>query len=75
MSKTVYVVIIEDRHADTDVEVWQDKEAAISRARAFAQARCKHSEYYSEENIAEWLFFAKYSTEGDCTRVVERELQ
>lgn len=72
----VYVVIIEDRHCDVIVEVWNDREAAISSARATAQEECRrYGEPYSEEAIDEWLYYCRFSSEGDSVHVVKTELK
>jgi len=71
---SVFVVIIEDRHSDVDVEIWTEREAAIARARELAKEYCRHPEDYKEEQIADWLFYAKYSCEDDSCRVVERKV-
>jgi len=67
----VYVVVIEDRHCDTSVEVWTDREAAIASARALAKEYCRHQDDYHEETIQGWEFYVRYSCEGDSTRVVK----
>lgn len=70
----LYVIIINDRHADTDIELYESKEKAISRARHLAKKYCKHDEDYEEMEIKDHLFFATYSQEGDDVSVIEREL-
>jgi hypothetical protein len=71
---SVFVVVVEDRHADVDVEVWTDREAAINRGRELAKKYCRHPDDYEEEQIADWLFYARYSCEDDSIRVIERPI-
>lgn len=71
----VYVLIIDDRHADTDTEVFADKDKAIERARALAKEYCRHEEDYEEKQIADWIFHVEYSCESDSVTVHEREVQ
>ena len=73
-SGSVFVVVIEDRHADVDVEIWNDKEAAINRGRELAKKYCRHEDDYEEEQISDWLFYARYSCEDDSCRVIERKI-
>ena len=72
---TVYVILLEDRHIDPVVEVWADKDAAIERARSMAQEACRFPDDYGEEQIADWIFYARYSCENDRVRVTEHEIQ
>lgn len=73
----VYVIIINDRHEDIDIEVFLKKEAAVSRAKVIVEERM--SDGYEDEGdcfIDECTVFNKqYSTEGDYVCVVERKLQ
>jgi hypothetical protein len=70
----VYLVILEDRHADVQVEVYATLAAALRRA-------IKIMEQYGftpEEPDAEipgWLFHATLSHEGDRVRVEEAEVR
>jgi hypothetical protein len=72
-----YVVIIHDRHADLDVEVYVKPEVAIERARAWAKraANPDYPEDYQEQAIPGWLFYVKYSPEDNYVRVQECELK
>ena len=70
----LYIVIWSDRHSDVTVHPFTDKDVAISEARRTAKEYCKHPEYYNEEQIDGWLFYAQYSCEGDNVRVVTAEL-
>ena len=75
----VYVVIIEDRHSDTDVVVFSSEYEAVEYATGTAKKYCRHPEYFKESlNDAMiksgWKYHATYSCEGDNVRVLEREL-
>jgi hypothetical protein len=67
----VFVVVVEDRHADVEVEVWTDRDAAIARARALAEEYCRHQDDLEEEPIKGWEFYVRYSCEDDSIRVVK----
>lgn len=78
---TVYVVIIEDRHADVDAEVYADKEAALDAAWNYAVMYNSFPEDLDDHALSAamirdgWLRYVKYSQESDSVRVVERELR
>jgi hypothetical protein len=69
----VYVAIWEDRHCDVTAHVFSDATQAIKWARQQAKAYDRHDDYH-ERKIADWLFYAEYSFEGDSLRVMEVEL-
>lgn len=69
----VYLVIIEDRHADVEVRPFYDADKAVAKARELAKEYDRFGDY-EESQIADWLFYASYSCEGDCVRVVEAEI-
>ena len=69
----VYCVITEDRHTDTQVEVYADKQVALNRANQIADMSGDGD--YDESDIAGWLYFATYSCEGDSVRVIERTME
>ena len=73
-SKALFAVIVEDRHCDVQVEVWDDEAAAVDRAKAIAREYCRDDEDYAERRIAGWVFYARYSCEDDSVRVVRVEL-
>lgn len=71
----VYVIIVQDHHADVEVEVYADKDRAISKARLLAvEYGREHTEDYEEKQIADWCFHATYSCEGDCVTVLEKTI-
>jgi hypothetical protein len=71
---TVYLVIIEDRHIDVEVEVWADGTKAIQRGKEIALEYAGDpknvKEYLTPSMIKSgWLYNATYSCEDDCVRV------
>jgi hypothetical protein len=74
INNRVFVVLIEDRHADVDVEVYTDRDKAIARGRELAKEYCRYEDDYEENTNPAWLFNATYSCEGDNITVYEREL-
>jgi len=69
----IYIVIIRDRHSDTGVFPFTDKDYAIAEARRIAKKYCRHPEDYQEHDYGRddgWLFYAAYSCESDHVRVV-----
>lgn len=73
----IFVIIVQDRHSDVDVEVWLDRDKAVMRARNLAHEYCRHPEDYSEMQPlpADWVFHATYSCEDDCIWVLRKEVQ
>jgi hypothetical protein len=70
----VYLVIIEDRHIDVQVEVYATAEAALERAREVVDEYGFMPEG-PEGLLPNWLFNATLSVEGDCVRVEEAEVR
>lgn len=71
----IYVVILEDRHYDTDVELFTSLDLAIARAKEIAK---EHAGYYHTEPVEEkagyWLYYSRFSSEGDNVHVIMRRL-
>lgn len=74
-SKKIYVVLVEDRHTDVDVEVFTDRSAAIAFAKQEALDNARHPEGIEEEDIEGYIYYCRYSAESDCVSVVEKELR
>jgi len=81
MINLVYVVMINDRHADPDVLVFSTKELAIEAAKNAVTECARHEEdiqwdYELNPSMIRhgWIFYVPYSCEGDSVRVMEREL-
>jgi hypothetical protein len=73
--KPVYVIIINDRHADINAEVWSDEAKAKARARQLAKAYARSPADIDEQKIADWVLHLSYSCEGDAITVLRKELQ
>jgi len=72
----VFALVIEDRHSDTGVEVWTDRDAAIARAKALATEYAGYNGGPVDERaIQGWEYYASYSCENDSVRVVKVKLQ
>jgi hypothetical protein len=72
---TVYVAMICDRHADPEPYVFTDAETAIAYAKREATEGARTPENIVEEPIQGWLYYARYSPEGDSVWVVEKHLR
>jgi hypothetical protein len=70
----IYIVIVSDRHDDTEVYPFTSPGKAISEAKRIARNSCRHPDDYEEKKYEGWLFFANYSCEGDHVRVVTSSL-
>lgn len=83
MDNLAYVVMIEDRHTDVEVELFISKEKAIKRAKTiFNEYKYEDDE---DEDMGEteldfeaiedgWIYSAIYSSEGDKVSVRECKL-
>lgn len=69
----VYTILLQDRHCDPKITVYADRQQAIDKARSIAKEYDRHGEY-EEMQIADWVFHATYSCEGDCVTVLECEV-
>lgn len=71
----IYIVITEDRHADVEVAPFADEAAAFAHAEdEVAGTEDQDRELTEEMRRRGWLWYCGYGTEGDCARVVRREL-
>ena len=83
----VYVVLWEDRHTDPDIIVYANKEEAITYAQNNVKKAMDEGGYEVEEDgeygdqelndtmlQAGWVYYGRYSCEGDCISVLEREV-
>lgn len=75
---TIYVVMVEDRHTDTEAHLFSTPEKAIAYAQGVLDDNSDSAEYVdpddarmSDEDLAAagWLFYGCYSSEGDCVWV------
>jgi hypothetical protein len=69
----MFVVILEDRHIDVEVELYNEKEKAYERAMSLAKENCRHPEDLELGKVEGWLLYIRYSCEGDSVRVLEKE--
>jgi len=75
----LFVVIIKDRHADTDAEVFTGSEDAIAYAKKIVEMYCRHMDDIEEGlNNAMircgWIYYCRYSGEGSCVYVMKKML-
>ena len=82
MTADVYVVLINDRHCDDDVEIFANPVDAIDYAEK--EVREGAGKYPEDIEIHEltagmladgWVFYGVYSCEGDSVRVMKRQVQ
>jgi hypothetical protein len=73
--------MIEDRHADPEVEVFVERDDAIRRARALVEENNHYPQDIEVVDLnnaminAGWVWYCRYSNEGDCVTVMARQLQ
>ena len=69
----IYLVVIDDTHADIDVIPFYSKEKAIQYAKDIVERNCSSLEDLEEEVIEGWLFFCNYTPESFIF-VIEKEI-
>lgn len=73
----VWIVLIEDRHADVEAQPYSTEAAALAAARAAVNGA--HDVDW-DANLNEsmrrdgWVLYLPYGSEGDCVRVVKRTM-
>lgn len=77
----IFQVMVDDRHTDTEAIPFSTSEKALAYAKQLFEAYCDeqdepddNEEMGIQPTSGGWLFYAVYSTEGDCIWVVEQEL-
>ena len=70
----MFVVLIEDRHVDINVELFEELDDAISYAKETANEYYQNKEDYREIEIKPWLFYVKFSCEGDNIHIIEKNI-
>lgn len=77
----VYLVVVEDQGADVDVTVFTAEQDAADFARACLAGMSRSAENIEDSALSRsmiadgWLAYFPYGTEGDCVRVMKRELR
>ena len=79
----IYIVITEDRHADTEVTPFAGEAEALAFAEQEVEGSARHPESIGPEDRElndamrkdGWLWYCRYSGEGDSVRVIRRELR
>lgn len=71
----VYVLIINDRHTDPEVQVFTTPDAAVAEAAREAEERDWVTDGLLSELPEGWLFAANHPTESDTLQVVTSELR
>lgn len=75
----IYVAIWADRHTDTDVYLFQEKQTAIDWARKNARDANRFVEDFEEHDLTSgmkadgWVYWVTYTCENDGIRVVEKD--
>jgi hypothetical protein len=70
----VYLVILEDRHTDVEVQVYATAAAALRRTIQIME-QYDYTPDEPDEEIPGWMYHATLSCEGDCVRVEEAEVR
>lgn len=81
----VYVLVVEDRHADTGIELFTNYDAALEQAFREIPDNWQHEGDEDDPELGNqtltdgmeadgWLFYFRYSCEGDHVRIMLRVL-
>jgi len=77
----VWIVLVEERHADVEALPFSTEDGAMAAARGAAMENAVHGDVgwdAGELNDAMrrdgWVLYLPYGTEGDCVRVVKRRM-
>jgi len=70
----IWIVLIEDRHADVEALPFSSEERAIVVARDNAPDDAEPEPLNDAMRKDGWVFCLPYGSEGDCVRVVKRTL-
>ena len=70
--------MVDDRHTDAEAIPFSTVEKALEYAQKLYEFYIDGKTLYNEMGVQDtpdsWLYYAIYSTEGDCIWVVEQEL-
>lgn len=80
----IYVTMVQDRHTDTEPYLFSTLEKAVAFAKGiiedyahqFGSRLNQPDEVMTEEELARagWLFYGRFSVEGDCVWVLPVEV-
>lgn len=75
----IFIAIWDDHHADASVHAFSDKDEAIAWAKEKVREQLRDTWELNEEltqgmERAGWIYYGRYSCEGDSIRVVTVEL-
>jgi hypothetical protein len=72
----IFIVITQDRHADVEAAPFADEAAAFAHAESQVEGTHDQDRELNDAMRRDgWLWYCGYGTEGDCVRVVRRELR
>ena len=76
----IWIVVVKDRHSDTDALPYTTEKAAVAKARAVAREYAWHTGVLEDGTLNDdmrrdgWVLWLPYGTEGDSVRVIRREV-
>lgn len=70
----VFIAMIADRHTDPEPHPFSTADAAIEYARQCAHEYAHDPADIEEETIGGWLYYARYSPEGDRVWVLTKTM-
>ncbi len=73
----VYVIVLEDRHTDVQLEAFADPDKAVARAKEIASSYHdgEDPEWQEMKYDNDWLYACRLTGESDCIRVEAVEVQ
>lgn len=80
LPRKIYIIVVEDGHADVDVIPYYGREEAIAQARKLVNDYCRYPEDIEESltvRMAQqgWIYYCVYSGDGDSVRVIEETIR
>jgi len=76
----IWIVLVEERHADVEALPFSTEDGAMAAAREAAMENAVHGDvgWDAELNDAMrkdgWVLYLPYGPEGDCVRVIRRQM-
>ena len=70
----IWIVLIEDRHADVEALPFGSEEKAFTAARKAAPDDATDGDLNPAMRVDGWVLYLPYGTEGDSVRVIKRTL-